>query len=176
MRYRFLIIALAAGLLLTSCCAQPTSQFQSVSGDFARSWLTSFQEQNPKPADNKSGDLWSWGGAPRGSKIEGGKLVANPFYNMTLANGHTNWLGDTYMDPYTGNPIYSYVDQNTGKTVYYYIDPKTGQPVFVDVNPLTGEPIASPSLYSASNVAPSVGSNGVNSVLPPVFSTNDPWA
>lgn len=167
-RYVILELVLAASLLLTVCCAQPTAQYQSVSGDFARSWLTGFLEQNPKPADNKSGDLWSWGGAPKGSKIVGGKLVTDTIYNLTRASSNSNWLGDTYMDPYTGNPIYSYVDPNTGRTFYYYIDPKTGQPVNVDVDPLTGEPIqAGLSPYGTPN-------GGTSGALPPIFMTPPP--
>ncbi len=170
MRYRFIVLALVYGFLLAACYAQPTSEFQSVSGDNGRSLLNSFLTQSTKPDENKSSGLWSWGNAPKGSKIVGGKLVADTIYNLTSAKIYTNWLGDTYVDPSTGSPIYSYEDPSTGRTIYYYIDPKNGEPISVNVDPFTGEPVdASLSPYSTSNL-------GSNSALPSIFSTNNPWS
>ncbi len=170
MRYRFIVLALVYGFLLAACNAQPTAEFQSVSGDNGRSLLNSFLTQSTKPDENKSSGLWSWGNAPKGSKIVGGKLVANTIYNLTSARIYTNWLGDTYVDPSTGSPIYSYEDPSTGRTIYYYIDPKNGEPISVNVDPFTGEPVdASLSPYSTSNL-------GSNSALPSIFSTNNPWS
>lgn len=168
------IISLTLCLLAAGCLAQSTSSFQSVSGESARGYLSSILADKPAPAEaeskNNSSGLWDWGGAPRGSKIVGGKLVTDTVYNLTRANAANNWLGDVYVDPYTGNSLYAYVDPNTGKPVYYYIDPKTGNPVYTDVDPATGEP----AYTGLSPYASSEGSNGL--VLPPVFSTNDPWA
>ncbi len=102
MRITFAVI-LVLCLLAAGCYAD--GQFQSVSGDFGRSWLSNFMKENPKPAENKSGDLWSWGGIPKGSMLLNGKLVSVP--NTTkLANNSGNWLGETYTDPYTGKPVY----------------------------------------------------------------------
>ncbi len=132
MRFRFTVImVLISGILLAACHAQPTSNFQSVSGDFGRTWLSNFLAQNPKPAENNS-SLWSWGSAPKGSMLLNDKLV--PISNSTIAaaNNAANWLGDTYVDPYTGKPVY-------------------------DNRPVFSEP-------------------DYNTNLPPVFSSNDPWA
>lgn len=180
MRVRFAVILsltlglLAVCLLAAVCSAQSTSHFQSVSGESARSYLDNLQAEDSKSAEEEKedeGGLWDWGGAPRGSKIVDGKLVLDPYYNLTPPSIVNNWLGDVTVDPSSGNPIYSYVDPKTGKPVYYYIDPKTGKPIYTNVDPVTGEPAyASLSPFSTLNG----GSNDF--VLPPVFNTNDPWA
>ncbi|MGA9099560.1 MAG: hypothetical protein WB392_11590 [Methanotrichaceae archaeon] len=109
MKCRLLILALVYGLLLAACYAQPTAEFQSVNGDFARSWLNGFLAQNPQRAENKSGDLWSWGGVPLGYMLVNGELV--PIQNGTTlatnSNSTVNWLGDTYINPYVGTPLYN---------------------------------------------------------------------
>lgn len=169
------ILSIALCLLAASCFAQSTSKFQSVSGDSARSYLDTITK-DAKAAEEKKNDssgLWDWGGAPRGSKIVDGKLVTDVIYNLTPPKIPNNWLGDAYVDPSTGSPIYAYVDPKTGNPVYYYIDPKTGEPVYtnISVDPITGEPVyASLSPFSTLNSE----QNGL--VLPPIFSTNDPWA
>jgi hypothetical protein len=180
MRIRFAVILsltlglLAVCLLAAVCSAQSTSHFQSVSGESARSYLDNLQVEDSKSAQEEKedeGGLWGWGGAPRGSKIVDGKLIEDPRYNLTPPTVINNWLGDASVDPGTGSPIYSYVDPNTGKPVYYYVDPKTGKPVYTNIDPVTGEPayaVLSPFGTSTG------GSNSL--VLPPVFSTNDPWA
>jgi Peptidase propeptide and YPEB domain len=182
MRVRFAVILsltlglLAVCLLAAVCSAQSTSHFQSVSGESARSYLDNLQVEDSESAEEEKedeGGLWGWGGAPRGSKIVDGKLVVDPYYNLTPPNIINSWLGDAIIDPVTGYQIQAYVDPNTGKPVYYYIDPKTGQPVFTDVkiDPVTGEPIySSLSPFYTLNEGPS------GLVLPPVFSTDDPWA
>jgi len=108
MKYGFLILALVYGLLLAVCYAQPTAKFQSASGDFARTWLNGLLAQNPQRAENKSGDLWSWGGVPLGYTLVNGELV--PIQNSTIwttnSNRIVNWLGDTYINPYLGTPLY----------------------------------------------------------------------
>jgi hypothetical protein len=178
MRIRFtviLLLTLTSCFLAASCYAQSTSRFQSVSGESARGYLGTIVGDDSKAAeeeDEDSGGLWDWGGAPRGSKIVDGKLVTDIIYNLTPPTVPNSWLGDAYVDPYTGNQIYAYVDPKTGKPVYYYIDPKTGKPVYTNVDPVTGEPVyTSLSPFYSSDE----GSNG-GVVLPPVFSTNDPWA
>jgi hypothetical protein len=168
-----LIILLVFCQLFASCSAQSTSHFQSVSGDFAKSWLAGYKAQNPEAAQkNESGDLWSWGSAPRGSRIVNGELVTDPNYLTPWKNITSNWLGDTYIDPYTGKPAYSYTDPNTGQPVYTYTDPKTGNPVYATVDPFTGGPVYNGQYPVSSNAV----STSSGFVLPPVFSTNDPWA
>ena len=169
------LLSLTLCLMASACSAQSSSNYQSVSGESARSYLSTLTaDEDSKSAEEDKeddGGLWGWGGAPRGSKIVDGKLVVDPIYNLTPPTIINNWLGDATVDPNTGSPIYSYVDPNTGKPVYYYIDPKTGKPVYTNVDPVTGEQAyAVLSPFSTSNQ----GSNGL--VLPPVFSTNDPWA
>ena len=108
-----LVILLIACLMAANCSAQSTSHFQSVSGEFGKTWIANFQAEKPKTApENKSGDLWSWGSAPRGSLIVDGELVADPtYYWPTLNNTYgSGWMGDTTVDPKTGVPIYTFVD------------------------------------------------------------------
>jgi hypothetical protein len=168
-----LIVLLVFCHLFALCSAQSTSHFQSVSGDFAKSWLAGYKAQNPEAAQkNESADLWSWGSAPRGSRIVNGELVTDPNYLTPGKNISSNWLGDTLIDPYTGKPAYSYTDPNTGQPVYSYTDPKTGNPVYATVDPFTGGPVYNGQYPVSSNAASA--SSGF--VLPPVFSTNDPWA
>jgi len=46
-------------LLVADCYAQSTSGFQNVGGDFARSWISRYEAQNPQPAEqNLTNDLW----------------------------------------------------------------------------------------------------------------------
>ena len=104
-----------------------------MSGEFARQWIDSYRAQNPKPVQESAGngsDLWNWGRAPKGSKIDNGKLLTDPYYLRPQLNLSSNWLGDSYTDPNTGLPVQIYLDPLTGKTTYTYLDPNTGQPVF----------------------------------------------
>ena len=120
-------------IIITACSAQSAPSFQSVSGEFARSWITSNKAQNPQPAQESKGngsDLWNWGKAPKGSKIDNGKLLTDPYYLRPQLNLSSNWLGDSYTDPNTGLPVKIYLDPLTGKTTYTYLDPNTGQQVF----------------------------------------------
>ena len=74
--------------LAVTCSSQNAPEFQSVSGEFARNWIESFKAENPQPVqesnvstvENNSSNLWNWGGAPRGSRIEDGNLIADPNY------------------------------------------------------------------------------------------------
>jgi hypothetical protein len=76
---------------------------QSVSGDFAQSWIKNYLAKNPSPIPQVNNtSLWGWGAIPKGKALVGGKLVDNYTYyqNMTA-----NWLGDYYLNPYTSEPI-----------------------------------------------------------------------
>ncbi|HWQ19455.1 MAG TPA: hypothetical protein VN455_06715 [Methanotrichaceae archaeon] len=94
-----LCLATSAGVLMQAGSCQSMGNFQSVGGDFGKSWINNFMAQNqPAPAQtqNLKNDLWSWGSAPKGSTIVGGKLTANT--NTTSAvNISANWLGDSSM-------------------------------------------------------------------------------
>ncbi|OYV10179.1 MAG: hypothetical protein CG446_1242, partial [Methanosaeta sp. ASO1] len=71
---------------------QSAPVFHSVSGEFAQKWIEDFKKedaaavvptavdtQSNQSQDNQS-DLWSWGSAPRGSKIVDGQLERDPNY------------------------------------------------------------------------------------------------
>lgn len=106
-----LLTALCLLFIITvSCSAQSAPSFQSVSGEFARNWIDSYKAQNPQPVQESRGngsDLWNWGNAPRGSRIDNGKLLTDPNYLRPQLNLSSNWLGDTYTDPNSGNAVYS---------------------------------------------------------------------
>jgi hypothetical protein len=109
--------AQAQGLTAGSGSSDAGAAFQSVGGDFGKSWISEFQAQN-KEEKNESDDLknslWSWGGAPKGKKLVNGKLVDYPYYNWYLYNLSMNWLGDT---AYLGDPVYM---NNTSLGYYGY--------------------------------------------------------
>jgi hypothetical protein len=78
---------------------------QSVSGDFAKSWLKSYLEANPRPAPKiNDTSLWGWGTIPKGKALIEGQIVDS--LNFTASQDMTaNWLGDYYLNPYTSEPI-----------------------------------------------------------------------
>lgn len=105
-----LCLVVLSQFVVTSC---GSGKFQEVGGDFGKSWISSFQVQNHKTADQGNNTtLWGWGSTPKGKALVGGKLVDAP--NATWLYNSTNWMGDDYVDPYSGR----------------YIDPITGLPVY----------------------------------------------
>ena len=142
MRTAFAAIMLLIVCLLAACCyAQSASGFQSVSGDFGQDWINSFKAQNPRPADQDlKNDLWTWGGAPKGSIIVNGRLVADPYYFWKSLNYTSGWLGRVYVDPNTGYPIYAYIEPHTRRALYFYVDPYTQKPVYLNAYPAIGTP------------------------------------
>jgi hypothetical protein len=142
MQTRFIAAAtLILSILLAASHAQTSDHFQSVSGDFGRAWLNDRMDQNPTPAKNDGGGLWSWGSAPKGSMIMGGKLVSDPYSIWKSLNYTYGWLGEVYVDPHTGYPIYSYIDPYTGGQIYFYLDPDAKKPVYFYADPITGKPV-----------------------------------
>jgi len=179
MRTALAVIALATACLLAAgCFAQSTSHFQSVGGEYGQNLISSFKAQNPQTDEesSKSGSLWNWGSAPKGSMIVGGELIVDPTYILRNLTRTSNWLGDTYVDPYSSNPAYTYTDSSTGEPVYAYTDPNTGQPyytykdpntgkqVYVYVDPITGQPTHATLTPIASTNAVAGGVS-----LPPIF-------
>lgn len=80
-----------------------SGNFQSVSGDFAQTWIKNYLAKNPSPVPQVNNtSLWDWGATPKGKTLVGGKLVENYTYfqNMTA-----NWLGDYYLNPYNSNIV-----------------------------------------------------------------------
>lgn len=142
--------ALCGLLLLFAFCIQTAlassedaPDYQSVSGEFAQSWIKDFKEDNglASPAivqkeaannesDDNDSDLWSWGNAPRGSKIVDGQLVRDPNYLRALLNLSDNWLDESYTDSVTGLPVNVYSDPLTGRKYYDVLNPKTGKLLF----------------------------------------------
>ncbi len=142
--------ALCGLLLLFAFCIQTAlassedaPDYQSVSGEFAQSWIKDFKEENglASPAivqkeaannesDDNDSDLWSWGTAPRGSKIVDGQLVRDPNYLRALLNLTDNWLDESYTDSVTGLPVNVYSDPLTGRKYYDVLNPKTGKLLF----------------------------------------------
>ncbi|ABK14944.1 MAG: hypothetical protein H5T42_00450 [Methanothrix sp.] len=90
-----LTIALVAGVVAaqTSNEAFVPVSGQQVGGEFGRAWLQNFLRYNEPPVEtDQVNDLWSWGGAPKGKRIVGGKLVPDMTVNYT--NITSDWLGE----------------------------------------------------------------------------------
>jgi hypothetical protein len=154
-------------IMMSISSGQSAPNFQSVSGEFARNWIEDFKKEDAKAvlpsepnwtesnqSENNQTDLWSWGGAPRGSKIVGGELERDPYYLRPLLNLSGDWLGETYTDSETGLPMEVYTDPITGRkhyqflnpntglaffTYYTYVDEKTGRTLYVYIDPSTGK-------------------------------------
>ena len=152
------MVVLIACLLAVDGFAQSTSRFQSVGGDFGRNVIGTLEANDTKLAaasnNNSNSSLWNWGNAPKGSLIQNGKLVADPFNTWKSLNYTDGWIGEVEKDPYTGYPIYAYKIPNTGETRYFYLDPYTGAPIYVD----RGNAISTANGVSRASYA-----------LPPVF-------
>ncbi|MBN1322667.1 MAG: hypothetical protein JW986_01520 [Methanotrichaceae archaeon] len=93
-------IVLVISLVLGSLCPLAAADLpQSVGGDFGRAWLDEFMKYNTVPTEEeKTNDLWSWGGVPRGKTLVDGKLVAT---NITTTNWSADWLGERPL----GDPV-----------------------------------------------------------------------
>lgn len=152
------MVVLVACLLAVDCYAQSTSRFQNVGGDFGRSVIGTLKANETQPAaassNNSNSSLWNWGNAPKGSLIQNGKIVADPFNTWKSLNYTDGWIGEVEKDPYTGYPIYAYKIPNTGETKYFYIDPYTGEPIYVDRD---------------NAIATANGVSRTSYALPPVF-------
>lgn len=83
----------SSGLQSESTGSFVSASGQQVSGEFGRAWLQNFLRYNEPPVErDQVNDLWSWGGAPKGKKIVGGKLVPDTTVNYT--NITSDWLGE----------------------------------------------------------------------------------
>lgn len=175
MKTAFAVLALlAACLIIGGCYADSTSRFQSVGGDYGQSWISNFKAANPAPAQQQNStnnSLWNWGNAPKGSLVVNGKLQADPYYYWKSLNLSSGWMGDAYVDPYSGNQVYGYVDPNTGEKKFFYMDSNTGRPVFVSHDPSTDTP-------TYGSVSPFYASNDWSGTyaLPPVYNSNSIWS
>ena len=166
--FKLLLIACFFSLLSSG---QGPPAFQSVSGEFAQNWIRDYKNENgiadKEKADNiasnqqnNDSDLWSWGSAPRGSKIVDGQLERDPNYLRPLLNLTSNWLDELYSDSNTGLPMEVYSDPVTGRKYYHILNPntgiaffnyctyedkETGQMVYVYVDPDTGKEVKAAS-------------------------------
>lgn len=76
---------------------------QSVSGDFAKAWIKDYLSKNPSPIPQVNNtSLLGWGTIPKGKVLVGGKLKDYYYFYQNMTS---NWLGDYYLNPYTGDPI-----------------------------------------------------------------------
>ena len=146
---------LIACLLVGNALAQEKNNFQSVGGDYGRNVLSTIGASDAEAASKSESNqnLWSWGGAPKGSLIVDGNIIGDPRHTLKNLSVIRDWLGDSFVDPYGDTPAYSYFDPVTGERVKTYVDPITGQHyytytdsnsgklVYVYFNPETGEPI-----------------------------------
>jgi hypothetical protein len=149
------MVILIACLLAMDCHAESSSHFQSVGGDFGRNVIGTLKANDTQPVPSAGNNsLWNWGNAPKGSLIQNGKLVADPFNTWKSLNYTDGWIGEVETDPFTGYPIYAYKVPNTGETKYFYIDPYTGVPTYVE----RGNAIATANIVRSASYA-----------LPPVF-------
>lgn len=153
------MVVIIACLLAVDCYAESSSRFQSVGGDFGRNVIGTFEANDTRSVaagnNSSNSNLWNWGNAPKGSLIQNGKLVADPFNTWKSLNYTDGWIGEVEKDPYTGYPIYAYKIPNTGETKYFYIDPYTGEPIYVE---------------RSNAIAAANGVSRTRYVLPPVFS------
>jgi hypothetical protein len=107
-----LVLCLVVFAQLITICSG-SGKFQVVGGDFGRAWISNYLAENPRAASQANNStLWGWGTIPKGKALRGGKLADAP--NSTWLYAATDWMGENYVDPYSGR----------------YIDPLTGQPVY----------------------------------------------
>jgi hypothetical protein len=195
------IIPAAIAILIAFCLlfglvavssSQNAPEFQSVSGEFARDWIESFKAENPPPVqenensggENNSSNLWSWGGAPRGSRIEDSKLITDPNYLRGQLNLSTDWLGDAYTDPDTGLPLLEYLDPFTGMKTYTYLNPDTQLPIFTyysDQDDKTGrtaysyiDPLTGKAVYSSERPLDIIN-DLIGGLADQITSQGQPW-
>lgn len=174
--------------MAAGCCAQDSSHYQSVGGDFGRKLINTIKSSDAEPAaaSGSNGSLWSWGSSPKGTLLVNGNLVGDPTYTMKKLNVVKNWLGDSFVDPYgtaspaytytdaqTGEPVTTYVDPVTGQYYYTYTDSKSGKTVYVYFNPETGVPTYAsyePVSGQSGEQTQSTSTSTSTASLPPIFS------
>lgn len=100
-------LLLVAGLFVSLSCSQSPPVFQSVSGEFAQKWIEDYRKETgiadpPRAGDtisnlsqNNESDLWSWGSAPRGSRIVDDQLERDPNYLRPMLDLSSNWLDES---------------------------------------------------------------------------------
>jgi hypothetical protein len=106
MKIAYLVITLLAlylaGFIQPVLMGSGSDGFQSVGGDFGRTWLSSSGSQasgTAAPAGNNS-NLWGWGVVPKGKVLTGGKLVDQ---ENTTGLTSTDWLQNKTVENSTSN-------------------------------------------------------------------------
>jgi hypothetical protein len=176
MRIAFaVVVLLIVCLLAAGGYAQSMNRAQYVGGNFGQSWIGSYNAQNPQPAEQNPGnDLWTWGGAPKGSIIANGKLAPDPYYIWKSLNYTSGWMGEAYIDPqHRISGLWAHRSLHR-MAIYFYVDPKTESRSIL-THPATGYPYYSTYYGSISPFySPNYWPGGY--VLPPVFNSNNPWS
>jgi hypothetical protein len=128
MMMRTLMMALLA---LAICLVPAAAQVQSVGEDFGRSWLEKYGKKQVTSEGPEN--LWSWGGAPKGYAVSGGKLY--PYSSLD------QWYYPNFMaspSPIIINRTQVINDQN-------YISPDFLSPDFISdpwlLAQITGRPV-----------------------------------
>lgn len=138
--------ALAISVLLIACLlagialAQNGDRFQSISGDYGRSIISSLtaNETDAKESNNESNStLWNWGTTPKGSMLVNGTLAEDPFNIPGPIENPDSSYSRVGEDAFTGRAIYSYKPPGGAATKYFYVDPYTGLPVYVEWDDVT---------------------------------------
>jgi hypothetical protein len=151
MKAAIAVIVLMIYLMASGSSAQSISSPLSLSGYFDSNRASSYEVLNPQPAlQGTTNDLWTWGGAPKGSIVINGNLVPDPYYVWKSLNYTVGWLGEVYVDLGTGNPVYAYINPYTGMQVNFYMDPKTGKPAYLNTYPYYRSPYYGNALPSYS--------------------------
>ncbi len=119
-----LILLCLAAQAQFAAVSDNSGKFQSVSGEFEKSWLKNYLALNPRPVPQVNNtSLWGWGSIPKGKSLVDGKLIDNYSYYQDMT---ANWLGDYYLNPYTSEPINP--DNYPGYFIPVYSSPQYSNP------------------------------------------------
>ena len=124
-----------AGFIQPVLVATGSDGYQSVGGDFGRTWLSSSGTSGTQsaaagtaPAGGKSSSLWGWGVVPKGKVLTGGKLVDQ---ENTTGLTSTDWLQNRTLENTTSNATNSNATNKTAGAVkpHPFVISKTLGPV-----------------------------------------------
>ena len=134
MKTALAVVVLVVCLLASGSYAQDTSRFQSVGGDLGKNMIRTTMTQSRRPlAITKPVELGKFA-----QLVVDGNLIGDPKYSMKKLNVTSNWLGDSFVDPYglsapayqpdpQEEPVKTYVDPISGQSYYTYTDSKSGK-------------------------------------------------
>jgi hypothetical protein len=122
-------LALIIAVMVFESSGIGAAQMQDVGEDFGKVWLEQYGNKFPSADANKSQDLWSWGGQPRGYGIFKGELypmLAAPEYYYPLIDGNATPI---IINGTAANPV-NYMTSEF-MTDPWFLAQITGQPVIV---------------------------------------------